>query len=275
VNQCDVVIVNFNAGLFLKDAVASVTLSPAVAHVYIVDNGSTDTSLELLDLVQDDRLMTIRNASNLGFAAGCNIGLARATAESVLVLNPDCRVVDGAIERLAAVLQSGDRVGMVGPLLLNPDGSEQAVGRRKFPTPRVLFEQTFGPSRPQPLPKQPVDVEAISGACMMVRRAAAAAVGPMDEAYFLHFEDLDWCMRFRQQGWNILFVPDAKVTHQKGISSRTRPLAVEYYKHRGILRFYQKFLSDAYSRWQMALMIIVVWSRFAGVAMWRLLSSRG
>jgi GT2 family glycosyltransferase len=275
VNQCDVVIVNFNAGLFLKDAVTSVAHSPAVSHVYIVDNGSTDASIELLDSVRDDRLVTIRNDSNLGFAAGCNIGLARATAESVLLLNPDCRVVDGGIERLVAALRSGDRVGMVGPLLLSPDGSEQVVGRRRFPTPGIVFAQTFGSSRPQPLPKQPIGVEAISGACMMVRRAAATAVGPMDEAYFLHFEDLDWCMRFRQRGWDILFVPDAKVTHQGGISSRTRPFAVEYYKHRGIIRFYQKFLSDAYSRWQMVLMIIAVWSRFAGVALWRLLSSRG
>lgn len=270
-NECDVVIVNFNTETFLKDAVESVMRSPAVARVYVVDNGSTDTSLELLAQVHDNRLVTIRNASNLGFAAGCNIGLARATAESVLLLNPDCRVADGVIERLIAALQSKDRVGMVG--LLNPDGSEQAVGRRKFPTPSVVFAQTFGSSRPPPLPKEPVEIEAISGACMMVRRAAAAAIGPMDEAYFLHVEDLDWCMRFRQGGWAILFVPDAKVTHQKGISSRKRPLAVEYYKHRGIIPFYRKFLSNAYSRWQMVLVIIGVWSRFAGVAMWRLLSS--
>lgn len=271
-SKCDVVIVNFNAETFLKDAVESVILSPAVAHVYVVDNSSTDKSLELLAQVDDNRLVIIRNASNLGFAAACNIGLARAAAESVLLLNPDCRVADGVIERLIAALQSKDCVGMVGPLLLNPDGSEQAVGRRKFPTPSVVFAQIFGSSLPPPLPTEPVEVEAISGACMMVRQAAAAAIGPMDEAYFLHVEDLDWCMRFRQRGWAILFVPDAKVIHQKGISSRKQPLTVEYYKHRGIVLFYQKFMSNTYSRWQMVLVIIGVWSRFAGVAMWRLLS---
>jgi GT2 family glycosyltransferase len=271
VNKCDVVIVNFNAGTFLKDAVESVMRSPAVARVYVIDNRSTDKSLELLAQVHDNRLVTIRNASNLGFAAACNIGLARAAAESVLLLNPDCRVADGAIECLIAALQSKDRVGMVGPLLLNPDGSEQAVGRRKFPTPSVVFAQIFGSSLP-PLPREPVEVDAISGACMMVRRAAAAAIGPMDEAYFLHVEDLDWCMRFCQRGWAILFVPEAKVTHQKGVSSRKRTLAVEYYKHRGIVLFYQKFMSDTYSRLQMVLIVIGVWSRFAGVAMWRLLS---
>src|SRR5581483_2132205 len=98
-------------------------------------------------------------------------------------------------------------------------------------------------------PAGPTEVEAISGACMMVRRAAATAVGPLDEHYFLHFEDLDWCMRFRLAGWTTLFVPAAKVVHQKGVSSRHRPLAVEYYKHRGMVRFYGKFLRGAYPRW--------------------------
>ena len=179
--------------------------------------------------------MTIRNASNLGFAAGCNIGLARVTAEHALLLNPDCWLVDGAVESLIVALRSGDRVGMVGPLLLNADGSEQAVGRRNFPTPNVLLAQMLGSSirlPAEPLPKDLTEIDAISGACMMVRREAASAVGPLDEHYFLHWEDLDWCMRFRLQGWTILFAPQAKVFHEKGVSSRHRPIAAEYYKHR-------------------------------------------
>jgi GT2 family glycosyltransferase len=286
VDQCDVVIVNFDAGAFLKDAVESVLRSKSVAHVYVVDNGSTDTSLALLPRGQDDRLTTIRNAANLGFAVGCNIGLARVTAENALLLNPDCRVAEGAIEHLITALQSADRVGMVGPLLLNPDGSEQMAGRRKFPTPRVVLAQTLGSTRlgryipmrglrpvPEPLPHEPAEVEAISGACMMVRRAAIAAVGPLDAHYFLHFEDLDWCMRFRLHGWTILFVPEAKVIHQKGVSSRRRPLAVEYYKHKGMVRFYQKFLSGTYPRWLTAAVVSAgVWARFVAVLSWRLAS---
>src|SRR5271166_5317693 len=138
-NQCDVVVVNFNAGRFLKDAVESALRSPAVTHVYIVDNASIDASLDAFLKGRDDRLTIIRNPTNLGFAAGCNIGIARATSQNVLLLNPDCRVVEGAVERLIAVLRSADHVGMVGPLLLNPDGSEQAGGRRKFPMPRLVL----------------------------------------------------------------------------------------------------------------------------------------
>jgi GT2 family glycosyltransferase len=228
VNRCDVVIVNFNAGAFLREAVESVLRSEAVAHVYVVDNFSLDASLELLQGMPGDRLTIIHNPANLGFATACNIAIKRAAAENLLLINPDCAVVGPAIDRLSAVLRSSDRIGMVGPLLLNPDGSEQPGGRRRLPTPSRVLRRSFARllrlSHSQvpdflmhhdPLPDRPTEVEAISGACMMVRREMIADIGPLDEEYFLHCEDLDWCMRARRHGWTILFVPDAKVLHQK------------------------------------------------------------
>ena len=203
-NQCDVVIVNFNTGEVLKDAVASVLRSQSVAHVYVVDNASADFSLDFLPRDQGDRLTVIRNQANLGYAAACNIGLSRATSDNVLLFNPDAEAAEGAIERLITVLGSGERIGMVGPLLLNSDGSEQAGGRRKFPMPQIVLAHALGttwlgrrlpglarPPHLHALPDKPTEVELISGACMMVRRAAVAAVGPLDERYFLHCEDLD------------------------------------------------------------------------------------
>ena len=277
--QCDVIIVNFNTGEILKDAVASALQSPAVAHVYVVDNASADSSLDLLPQDQSERLTVIRNQANLGYAAACNIGLAKARSDYVLFLNPDAQAAAGAIERLIAALTSTDSVGMVGPLLLNPDGSEQAGGRRKFPLPRTALAHALGttwlgrrlpgfarPPHQHPLPDHPIEVEAISGACMMVRRAAVTAVGPLDEQYFLHCEDLDWCMRFHRQGWTILFVPDAKVAHRKGVSSKNQPLLIEYYKHKGMVRFYRKFLSESYPDWQLLLLTAGIWVRFACVA---------
>ena len=284
VSQCDVIIVNFNAGEFLKDAVESVLRSQTVAHVYVVDNASSDSSLDLLPRDHDERLTVIRNPANFGYAAASNIGFVRATSEAVLLLNPDAKMAEGAIEQLIMALQSADRVGMVGPLLLNPNGSEQAGGRRRIPMPRTVLEHALGttwlrrhiatlnlPPHLDPLPREPIETEAISGACMMVRRAAIAAVGPLDERYFLHCEDLDWCMRFHQQGWAILFVPEAKAIHHKGVSSRDRQLKVEYYKHRGMVQFYRKFLSGIYPRWLLALTVFGVWVRFAALATWRLL----
>lgn len=283
-DRCEVVIVNFNAGGFLKDAVGSVLRCGAVAHVYVVDNLSTDESLSLLPYPQSDRLTIIRNSANLGFATGSNIGFARAVSENLLLLNPDCQVMEGAIDRLLTVLRSTDRVGMVGPFLVNIDGSEQAGGRRKLPTPgRVLGQTTkrlqwLLPFRfssfllhHEPLPDQPIEVEAISGACMMVRREMITDIGPLDEEYFLHCEDLDWCMRARRQGWKVLFVSDAKVVHQKGVSSRSRPLRVEYHKHKGMVRFYNKLLGER-PRWLMALVTAGVWTRYGAIATVHLLS---
>ena len=286
VNHCDVVIVNFNAGGFLKDAVESVLRSQSVAHIYVVDNASTDGSLDFLPQ-GDDRLTIIHNTANLGFAAACNLGLMRAASENILLLNPDCCVTEGAVERLITALRSANRVGMVGPLLLNTDGSEQAGGRRKLPKPSLVLARatrTAGlhrvlPFRPpdfllhkDPLPEGPAEVEAISGACMMVRGEMITDIGPLDEGYFLHCEDLDWCTRAWQRDWKVLFIPEAKVFHHKGVSSRSRPLAVEYYKHVGMVRFYRKLLGQTHRRWYLALVTAGVWTRFGGIVALHLLS---
>jgi GT2 family glycosyltransferase len=283
--RCDVVIVNFNTGGFLKDTVESVLRSQSVSHIYVVDNLSTDGSLDLLPNGQRDRLTIIRNTANLGFATACNMGLARASCENLLVLNPDCQVIGTAIDHLVAILRSADRVGMVGPLLVNPDGSEQAGGRRMLPTPSLVLGQLAAKLQwllryqfrsfllhHEPLPDRPVEVEAISGACMMVRRELIADVGPLDENYFLHCEDLDWCMRARRRGWKILFVPEVKVVHHKGVSTGSQVLTVEYYKHTGMVRFYGKLFDGVYPHWLIALITAGVWTRFGAIAIAHLLS---
>ena len=154
-NRCDVVIVNFNAGEYLTAAVESVLRSRSVAHVYIVDNASTDGSLDFLPQGHDDRLTIINNTANLGFAAACNLGLMRTASENVLLVNPDCCVMEGAIDRLITALRSANHVGMVGPLLLNPDPSEQAGGRRKLPMPSLVLARVIGGGETAPAPPLP------------------------------------------------------------------------------------------------------------------------
>ena len=124
----------------------------------------------------------------------------------------------------------------------------------------------MNPVLSQPLPERPVEVEAISGACMMARREAVDDVGLWDEGYFLHCEDLDWCMRFRSKGWKILFVPSARVTHYLGVSSKSRPVFVEWHKHKGMMRFYRKFFKRQYPLGLMGLVAVGVWLRFVLVA---------
>jgi GT2 family glycosyltransferase len=278
---CDVVIVNFNSGSYLAGAVTTAGKSSLVRQIIVVDNASSDQSLETLSDYRHASLSVVRNDSNLGFGAACNIGIRAGDAEYILLLNPDCQVQDGAIERLVSTVQSLSKVGMAGPLLLNSDGTEQAGGRRVIPTPETAFARIFGllPLRrllpglvrdyaqhQEPLPNIPIDVEAISGACMLVSREAVDQVGLFDERYFLHCEDLDWCVRFQQGGYRIIFVPDAKVVHEKGVSSTSRRFATEYYKHRGMVRFYRKFLRQKYSPFLFYLILASVWVRYGIVA---------
>ncbi|MEF3074293.1 glycosyltransferase family 2 protein [Methylobacter sp. Wu1] len=257
------VTVNYNAGDMLLSCIRSA--AGQVGEIIVVDNASSDQSLVNLS-AQDELLGTvkiIRNSRNLGFAAACNIGMQAAKGDYILFLNPDCELNPDAIQAMLDVFHECAEAGMAGGLLIGPDGREQGGGRRAIPTPWRSFVRAFGLSRfehrwpklffdfhlnKQPLPVHPVEIEAISGACMLVKRKAIEDVGLWDEAYFLHCEDLDWCMRFRQKKWKILFVPDAHVVHHKGMCSRSRPIFVEWHKHKGMMRFYRKFFSHQYPR---------------------------
>ncbi|MGD8221036.1 glycosyltransferase family 2 protein [Pseudomonas thivervalensis] len=281
--ECDVIIVNYNAGELLLECVESAFVAGA-SRVIVVDNDSHDDSLTRLERIHPagGSLQIVRNAANLGFAVACNQGARLSAAPNLFFLNPDSKLAANAIDRLLLALRSAPEIGMVGGFLCNPDGSEQAGGRRVFPTPRRAFMRAFGLSRlsalfpsvlsdfllhKEPLPNVPIAVEAISGACMLVKREAIESVGLWDEDYFLHCEDLDWCMRFHQAGWRVLFVPDARVMHVFGACSRDRPYFVEWHKHLGFLRFYRKFFRRKYPAALWISVVIGVWFRFGLVVL--------
>jgi GT2 family glycosyltransferase len=280
--RVSVVVVNRNAGPLLARCVASCL--EQVERVVVVDNASSDESLRIMERVfpSEARLEVIPTGRNLGYAAGCNIGIEATDSPNVLILNPDCVLGRDVVQQMASVLEHDDAVGMVGGLLLNPDGTEQGGGRRAEPTPWRTLVRVSGLSRlaarwPElfpdfhlhnsPLPENPSEVDAISGALMLVRREAIEQVGPFDEGYFLHCEDLDWCTRFRRAGWKIMFVPDAPVVHSKGGSTRSSPIMVEWHKHRGMIRYYLKFLRDDYPDTLLWLVSVGVWLRFGVLAM--------
>ena len=289
-SSVSLVVVNFNAGSLLTDCIASAIVQ--VREVIVVDNASIDNSVTQLTrrFPDEPRLQVIQNDQNLGFAAACNIGADAATSPYLLFLNPDCVLESDTVFQLHEVLAASSEVGMVGGLLVNPDGTEQGGGRRAIPTPWRSFVRAFGLYRfahrwprlffdfhlhKQPLPDQPIEVEAISGACMLVKREAMEDVGPWDEDYFLHCEDLDWCMRFRQKGWKVMFVPYARVTHALGACSRSLPIFVEWHKHKGMMRFYRKFFRHQYPGILMGLVAVGVWLRFGVVACWKVVSGMG
>lgn len=275
-----VIIVNHNGGDLLCECVRA-ALDQA-EQVIVIDNDSSDASMAALELrFEEERLLVSRSQENRGFAAGCNRGLKLATKSHILFINPDCFLGKDSLRRMVEVLSSDPEVGMVGGLLNNLDGSEQGGGRRAVPTPWRSFVRAFGLSRlsgrwprlffdfhlhKQPLPDMPIEVEAISGSLMLVKKDAVEDVGIWDEEYFLHCEDLDWCMRFRRHGWNILFVPNAPAVHHHSYCSRSRPLFVEWHKHKGMVRFYRKFFRHQYPGFLMGLVVLGVWLRFVLVA---------
>lgn len=278
-----VVIVNYNAGKFLLDCVYA-ALAQAT-EVIVVDNHSHDNSMLALQTAfpNESRLILHFVGKNLGFSAGCNIGFHLVSQSCVLFLNPDGVLQTGSLARMFQVLERDPTIGMVGGFLVNPDGTEQRGGRRLIPTPWRAFVRAFGLTslsiwwpklfkdfnlNKQTLPTQPVEAEAISGACMLVRNEAVKDVGLWDEGYFLHCEDLDWCMRFRLNHWKIIFVPDAMVMHQKGACSHARPIRVEWHKHNGMIYFYRKFFKDRYPAVLIWLVILAIWMRFAMVTIY-------
>lgn len=276
-----IIIVNYNAGPGLLDCIRSVIED--VREVLVVDNNSQDNSLDLIEQEWscENRLKVIRNGENLGFAAACNVGARAAQPGYWLFLNPDCTCTPGSLTKLYASLKDNNRAGMAGGLLLNLDGSEQAGGRRLTPTPGRTLVRAFGLQRfvrrwptllvdfnlhHQPLPDGPISVEAISGAYMLVKPEAVATVGLWDDQYFLHCEDLDWCLRFIRAGWDILFVPTAPAIHLQGVCSSSRPLFVEWHKHKGMTRFYLKFFRRNYAPPVLWLVIFAIWMRFIFIA---------
>lgn len=274
-NSVTAVTVNYNGGPVLRGLVDSLEGQPELARVVVVDNASSDGSLAAVAQAKDPKLALIRNDTNRGFAAACNQGAAAAEGRYLLFVNPDCRVPQGALQRLVEVLDSRPHVGMVGPLVLNSDGSEQRGCRRYLPDPRRALMRVLGLHKPDaqgkvagfdltgtPLPEHPVAVEAISGACLLIRRQLFEQLKGWDEAYFLHCEDLDLCMRVKQAGAGVLFVPDVTVSHAQGASSKRRPVFVLWHKHLGMLRYYRKFQRRSSPLWLTALVVFGIGARF-------------
>ncbi len=282
-NLTSVVIVNYNSGRWLSQCVRSVLGSTVPVEVIVSDNGSADDSLEVLEreLTDSGRVRVLRNGANLGFAKANNLAIGEASAPFILVLNPDCLVEQDTLERVRAAMDDDPGVGMIGCLVRNTDGTLQAGSVRGLPSPwrgmvRVLHLDAIFPRssrfrainvQEDELPRAPAAVEAISGAFMYVRRSALDQVGTLDEGYFLHCEDLDWFYRFRERGWKVLFLPEVAVTHGKGACSGARPVFVLWHKHRGMARYYRKFLGRSYPFPLLWLILAAIWGRFALLAL--------
>lgn len=246
-----VVILNYNGGPLLVDVVTAALGDGTLRiGVVVVDNSSNDGSMDQLAAAPAGRtpafgrgpVLCLRSDRNLGFAGGNNLGMFGLQARYVALLNNDALVDPGTLPTLVAFMDRCSRVGACAPRLVWPDGRPQPFSYGADPAPGYLMRRARARRRGHDLhdwgPGVPRSVEWVAGTCMVLRPAALAQVGLLDEGIFMYFEDNDLCLRLRQRGWQVSFVPEVAVRHFNRPSYADGERVARYY--RGLAHFYRK-----------------------------------
>jgi N-acetylglucosaminyl-diphospho-decaprenol L-rhamnosyltransferase len=243
VRDVSVVVVTHNALPWIEQSLESVRGEETV----VVDNASSDGTADVVRELFPDA--TVLEQGNLGLAAGWNAGMTAASGRYFLILNADAWLTEGSLDRLVAFADGHPDAGIVGPRLSNTDGTLQR-SVRGVPTLWRLATEYFFLRKLAPRTRllnafyagdfdhdEVREVEVVMGACMLVRREAVEQVGPLDDAFFLFSEETDWCHRFREAGWKVLFYPGAECVHVGAASHGGRMFRENV---RGHLRFLAK-----------------------------------
>ena len=247
-----VVILSWNVRDLLQQCLASLTTHhcPLSTEIIVVDNASSDNSVEMVR-AEFPQVKLVVNATNRGYTGGNNDGMAVATGRYVLILNPDTQVVDDALATLVNYAKAHPEAGVIGPQLLNPDGTVQS-SRRRFPTcATALFESTWLQSiaprrvlRDYTMDDRPdaetQEVDWVVGACLLVPRQVIEQVGVLDEGFFMYSEELDWCRRVKQAGWQVVYLPQAQVVHHMGKSTDQVVAQRHIYFQTSKVRYFRK-----------------------------------
>jgi GT2 family glycosyltransferase len=244
--KLSIILVEWNTSDLLKQTLESVYKETAGFdfEVIVIDNHSADDSVEMVRKYFPQVKLTVNN-DNRGFAKANNQGMAMAAGEYIMLLNTDVIVCEGAINKLVDYLDSYSDVTMVGPRLLNTDGTFQPACRRNLPNPINSFLHLFGLAKvfknsklaneykqTNADPEVTAPAQALSGAAMMFRRKVYEEIGGLDETFFMYGEDLDFCKRIFDKGWKTVYVSEAKITHIGGASSKKR-------RTRSLVNFYE------------------------------------
>ncbi|RLB67660.1 MAG: glycosyltransferase family 2 protein, partial [Deltaproteobacteria bacterium] len=234
--------------------------------------------------VDDERFLLISGHGNIGFARACNLGVEQVTQNFLLLLNPDCLVTSEGIEALLDVAESLTGCWLLAPRLLNSDLSEQQGSRREQLTPWMAFVEgtmlyCLFPRHPyfkrfnynhQLLPAEVTEVPVTSGACMLLKTRDYRNLGGMDEGYFLHVEDVDFCLRFCRSDGKIYFCPHVAFIHDSGSSDKSK-LFIEWHKSRGFKRYFRKHFTGIYPPGFIGLVNLLISLRFLLLAVKELL----
>jgi N-acetylglucosaminyl-diphospho-decaprenol L-rhamnosyltransferase len=236
-----IIIVSFNARADLERCLESLHAGRAAAthEIVVVDNASTDASVDAARRWTDVRVIEV--GSNAGFARANNIGIRATEGTALLLLNSDTVVPPGAIDRLLSALDRHPDVAVVGPRLVDGAGrAELSFGRMIGPLNELRQKRLAGSGAVEALTQREQYPDWVSGACLLVRRADADAVGGFDERYFMYTEDVDFCAAIRARGRRILFAPEVEVVHLRGRSAAAAPAATREAYRRSQLAFYEK-----------------------------------
>ncbi len=251
----DTVIVNYNSTDCLLQCLESLyrALGPIPGDVYVQDNASSDN----VDRVSNffPKVILTKNKTNLGFASAVNQALRMSRSRYVVLLNPDSLIRKGFFEAVLNHFLENPSIGILGPKILDNDGKVQGSAR-SFPTPltaffgrKSLFTRLF-PNNPITISNvlttrsdgvTPMEVDWVSGACMVVNRQAVETVGLLDERFFIYWEDADWCRRMWQSGWKVVYFPRACVMHYVGVSSDQLVVRSLYEFHKSVFLLFDKY----------------------------------
>lgn len=268
-----IVIVTYNVRDLLRSCLASIPIGSGQgeeslrSRVYVVDNGSTDESLNMVR-TEFPQYTTLLSEKGAGYALANNLAIRQARTDLggvwpryVLLLNPDTELPPGSLFRMVRFLDAHPEAGVAGPRLVRSDGSLDRACRRSFPSPMVSFYHMAGLSRLFPgsrrfgrynlsyLAEEAVcEIDSVVGAFMLVRSSLLDAVGLLDESFFMYGEDLDWAFRIKARGWRVFYNGKVTVYHHKGASSSQRALKTTYEFYRAMLLFYLKHYAESTPR---------------------------
>lgn len=271
------IVVSHDSEETLDDCLQRLRDADGVAEIRVVDNDSSDASLEIVQrhAVADPRLRFIANPDNPGFAVACNQGAADSSAQWLAFVNPDCLVDTDTLERLREYAVQ-EAPALLGADLVDEDGVRDTAARRRDPDFAAMLRSPaaarLGAGIVTGTRLQTVD--AVSGALMLMPRWLFERVQGFDVGYRLHAEDLDLCRRVRDVGARVAVANQVRVVHVRGVSSRSRPLFVEWHKHRGLWRYFGKFEAPRRSGFVRAAVFTMIWVRFPFAALRALLRAQ-
>ncbi|MBB1088010.1 glycosyltransferase family 2 protein [Lysobacter sp. SG-8] len=268
------VVVSYRSAETIDECLDRLQASDGVAEIRVVDNGSDDGTLEIVQrhAARDPRVRFIANPDNPGFAVACNQGAGDSQSPWLAFVNPDCLLEPDALARLRTWARSLE-MPLIGADLVDEDGVRDAAARRRDPDfgsmLHGLLAGTFLRRSTAHVMAVPPDdatelqpVQAVSGALMLMPRTLFERIGGFDEGYRLHAEDLDLCRRAREAGAQLAVANRVRVLHLRGVSSRSRPFFVEWHKHRGLARYFRRFEASRLRLPTRMAVLTAIWLRY-------------